>query len=260
MNPSRRPLVAGNWKLFHGGASACPLASAVARGLGNAREVDVVVAPPYTALAAVSAELDGSNVAVAAQDVYEHDQGAHTGRISGPMLVEAGATWIIVGHSELRAGHSLTEAQIAAKLEATHRAGLKAIACVGETLAERQAGSTLAIIGAQIDTLVPLLGADAGRSAIAYEPVWAIGTGHNATPAQAEEVHAFIRQRLAQRDPALAEATRILYGGSVKADNAAELFACPNVDGALVGGASLDADGFLRIVGAARALVARGAT
>ncbi|HEU4536011.1 MAG TPA: triose-phosphate isomerase, partial [Polyangiaceae bacterium] len=243
----------GNWKLFHGGASACPLAAAVAKGLGPASDVEVVVAPPFTALAAVASELDGTPVAVGAQDVYERDEGAHTGQVSGPMLVEAGATWVIVGHSELRAGHGLSEAQVAAKLEAAHRAGLRAIACVGETLEQRQAGSTLEVIGAQIDTLVPLLAADAGRSAIAYEPVWAIGTGHNATPAQAEEVHAFIRQRIAQRDPALAEATRLLYGGSVKAENAAELFRCPNVDGALVGGASLDAGGFLRIVGAARA-------
>lgn len=253
MSAARRPLVAGNWKLFHGGASACPLATAVAKGLGAARDVDVLVAPPFTAIAAVASELDGTGVAVAAQDIFERDQGAHTGQVSGPMLVEAGATWVIVGHSELRAGQCLSEAQVAAKLEAAHRAGLRAIACVGETLEQRQAGSTLAIIGAQIDTLLPLLAPEAGRSAVAYEPVWAIGTGHNATPAQAEEVHAFIRQRLAQRDPALAAATRILYGGSVKADNAAELFRCPNVDGALVGGASLDAEGFLRIVGAARA-------
>ncbi len=254
MNPARRPLVAGNWKLFHGGASACPLAAAVAKGLGaaGAGAVEVVVAPPYTALAAVASELDGTPVAVAAQDVFERDQGAHTGQVSGPMLAEAGATWVIVGHSELRAGHGLSEAQVAAKLEAAHRAGLRAIACVGETLAERQAGATLEVVGAQLDALVPLLVQEGGRSALAYEPVWAIGTGHNATPAQAEEVHAFLRERLARRDPALAEATRILYGGSVKADNAAELFRCPNVDGALVGGASLDADAFLRIVGAAR--------
>jgi triosephosphate isomerase (TIM) len=255
MNPARRPLVAGNWKLFHGGASACPLAHAVAQGLGPARDVEVVVAPPFTALAAVASELDGTVVAVAAQDIFERDQGAHTGEVSGPMLVEAGATWVIVGHSEIRAGYSLSEAHVAAKLEAAHRAGLAAIACLGEKLEQRQAGATLEVVGEQLDALAPLLAADPGRSALAYEPVWAIGTGHNATPAQAEEVHAFLRERLARHDPALARATRILYGGSVKADNAAELFGCPNVDGALVGGASLDAEGFLRIVGAARALV-----
>jgi triosephosphate isomerase len=256
MNPARRPLVAGNWKLFHGGTTACPLAAAVAKGAGASRDVDVVVAPPFTALAAVASELEGSPVRVAAQDVFERDQGAHTGQVSGPMLAEAGATWVIVGHSELRACDNLSEAQVAAKLEAVHRAGLRAIACVGETLAQRQAGSTLAVIGSQIDALLPLLAADVGRSAVAYEPVWAIGTGHNATPAQAEEVHAFVRQRLAQRDPRLADATRLLYGGSVKPDNAAELFRCPNVDGALVGGASLDADVFLRIVAAAQATAA----
>ncbi|MCC6648028.1 MAG: triose-phosphate isomerase [Polyangiaceae bacterium] len=234
----------------HGGRSGCELAAAIRRDLADPRGVSVVVAPPFTALAAVSAELDGSAISVAGQNMHAAGSGAFTGEISAAMLKEAGASWVILGHSERRQLFGETDAGVAEKTGAALAAGLRPIVCVGETLAERDAGRTFDVVLAQVAAVTATLAPSAGH-AIAYEPVWAIGTGRNATAAQAEEVHARIRALLAETSVALAEATPILYGGSVKPDNAAALLSCPNVDGALVGGASLDSRQFLAIVAAA---------
>jgi triosephosphate isomerase len=233
MNPSRRPLIAGNWKMFNGGRSGVELAEACVAFARDLRNVDVVVAPPYTALAAVADTIDGSPV-------------------SGPMLEECGCTWVIVGHSERRQLFGETDAFIAEKVAAALRHDLLPIVCVGETLQQRESGETLRIVKQQVDAFLDVIAQTTKAVAIAYEPVWAIGTGKTAGPAEAEEVHAAIRQWLEKKNPDLAKRTRILYGGSVKADNAAALFACPNVDGALVGGASLDAGSFGAIAKAAR--------
>jgi triosephosphate isomerase len=257
VNPSRRPLVAGNWKMHLGGPGGVELAQAVvhlSRGLPN---VDLVVAPPFTALAACAHECDSSRVEVGAQNVYPKDAGAFTGEVSAPMLVEAGCRWVIVGHSERRQHFKETDAQVAEKAAAALKAGLTPIVCVGETLEERTGGRTLEVVDRQVAAALDVL-AGAGRPAvIAYEPVWAIGTGKNAGPAEAQEVHAALRRQLASRSAALASAARILYGGSVKPDNARDLLAAPDVDGALVGGASLDAASFGAIAQAAEALASR---
>lgn len=244
MNPSRRPLIAGNWKMFHGGRTSVELAAgcvAFAKGLPG---VDVVVAPPFTALAAVAETLDGSKVGLAAQNLYPKDTGAFTGEVSGPFLKECGCGWVIVGHSERRQIFGETDALVAEKTAAALANDLVPIVCVGETLAQREAGETLRVVKAQVDAVLDILARSSVAVAIAYEPVWAIGTGKNAGPAEAEEVHAAIRSWLERKDAGLAARTRILYGGSVKPDNAAALLGCPNVDGALVGGASLDPGSF----------------
>lgn len=256
LSPSRRPLIAGNWKMFHGGPTACDLAAAIVEGLGDvsgAASVDVVIAPPVTAIAAVAHEVDGSDVAVAAQNMHAKDTGAFTGEVSAPMLLACGASWVILGHSERRQLFGESDESVAQKTAAALHHGLKPIVCVGETLAEREAGRTLEVIQRQLDAVLPHLVAASpiGQAAIAYEPVWAIGTGHVATTAQAQEAHAALRARLAATSPDLALRTRILYGGSVKPDNSADLLACADVDGALVGGASLEAPSFLAIVRAA---------
>jgi triosephosphate isomerase (TIM) len=259
----RRPLIAGNWKMFHGGPTACDLAAAIAEGLADvsgAAGVDVVIAPPVTAIAAVAHEVDGSDIAVAAQNMHAKDSGAFTGEVSAPMLLACGATWVILGHSERRQLFGETDEGVAQKTVAALQHGLRPIVCVGETLAEREAGQTLAVIGRQLAAALPHLLADAGKAAVAYEPVWAIGTGHVATAAQAQEAHAALRAQLAAASPDLALRTRILYGGSVKPDNAADLLACADVDGALVGGASLEAPSFLAIVRAAATLAHAEAT
>jgi triosephosphate isomerase (TIM) len=254
VNRHRHPLIAGNWKMHHGGQSGCELAAAIGKGATHFPTVDVVVAPPFTALAAVSAELDGLTVTVAGQNLYPRDSGAFTGEISGPMLVEAGARWVILGHSERRQIFREPDDLVAEKGAAALASHLAPIFCIGETLEERDAGRTLEVNMRQLEALLPLLERASGVAVVAYEPVWAIGTGRNATPEQAEEVHAAIRARLEKAAPALATATRILYGGSVKADNATALLSCANVDGALVGGASLDAKQFLAIVESAARL------
>jgi triosephosphate isomerase len=249
---ARKFLIAGNWKLNNGGLKGVELAAAVATASKSvAGIVEVVVAPPFTALAAVSSELEGSHVEVAAQNLYPKDSGAFTGEISAPMLKESGATWVIIGHSERRQYFGETDAQVGAKVQAAIAAGLKPIACIGETLAEREAGQTLAVVFRQLDSIVPELAKKVGFGVLAYEPVWAIGTGKVASNEQAQEVHAAIRERLKATSAELAEVTRILYGGSVKADNAAGLLACPDIDGALVGGAALDGEGFSKIAKAA---------
>ena len=252
MNPSRRPLIAGNWKMFNGGRSGVALAEACVAFARDLRTVDVVIAPPYTALAAVADTIDGSPVQLAAQDLHAKAHGAHTGDISGPMLEECGCTWVIVGHSERRQNHAESDALVAEKTAAALKHELLPIICVGETLQQRESGETLRVVKQQVDALLDVIAQSTKAVAIAYEPIWAIGTGKTAGPTEAEEVHAAIRQWLEKKSPDLAKRTRILYGGSVKADNAAALFACPNVDGALVGGASLDAGSFGAIAKAAR--------
>lgn len=253
MNPSRTPLIAGNWKMFHGGPTGVELAQAVVEAvkpLANAK-VDVVVAPPFTALAAVAGELENTNVRLSAQDVHPKNEGAFTGEVSASMLLACGCTWVIVGHSERRQYHGETDALVADKAAAALAAGLLPIICVGETLAQREKGETLRVVKQQVDAFLDVIAQAKEAVAIAYEPVWAIGTGKTAGPAEAEEVHAAIREWLTKKSPELAGKTRILYGGSVKADNAAALLGCPNVDGALVGGASLDAGSFGAIARAA---------
>ena len=254
MNPGRRPLIAGNWKMFHGGSSGLALASDVTSIAKRVPHADLVISPPYTALAACAHECEGTKVAVAGQNLHAKDKGAFTGEISGPMLVESGCTWVIVGHSERRQLFGETDATVAEKTAAALQYGLLPIVCVGETLAEREAGNTLAVVKRQVEAFLGIIAGTDKAVAIAYEPVWAIGTGKNAGPAEAEEVHAAIRAWLAEKSPALAQRTRVLYGGSVKPDNAKALLGCPNVDGALIGGASLDAASFGAIAEAAEAL------
>jgi triosephosphate isomerase len=238
--------------MYHGGASGCDLAAEIARGVGDS-PAQVVVAPPFTALAAVSASLHGSRVEVSAQNLHEKSEGAYTGEVSAGMLVDAGCKWVIIGHSERREYFKESDTLIAEKTKVAIANGLQPIACVGEKLEEREAGQTLDVLLKQLEPLVPVLAGKIGFGVIAYEPVWAIGTGKVATTEQAQEAHAAIRAQLAKGSAELAAKTRILYGGSVKPDNAQALLACPDIDGALVGGASLKADSFLKIVGAAPA-------
>ncbi len=251
---NRTPLIAGNWKMNAGAQDGCDLASGVAKETAGKKNVDVVVAPPFTALAAVAQTLEelGSSVEVSGQNLYPKDTGAFTGEVSGPMLRAAGAKWVILGHSERRQIFGETDAFIRQKIEAAVAAGLRPIACIGETLEEREAGKTMQVVFTQLDAFSDLLAVSPGHIVIAYEPVWAIGTGKVATPEQAQEVHAAIRGRLVEKVSAqVAQATRVLYGGSVKGDNAKELLGCADIDGALVGGASLKAAGFGEIIAAA---------
>ncbi len=251
MNNARNPLIAGNWQMYKGGLQGVELAGAL---VGIAREVpnvDLVIAPPFTVLAACAHEVEGSSIAIAAQNFYPKNEGAFTGEVSAPMLKDSGCTWVIVGHSERRQYFGETDATVAERVQAAIAAGLEPIVCVGETLAERESGQTLAVVNRQVSAFINLL---THHAVIAYEPVWAIGTGKTAGPNEAEEVHAAIRAQLDKHRSGLGTTTRILYGGSVKADNAAALLACPNVDGALVGGASLDANTFGAIARAAQTL------
>jgi triosephosphate isomerase len=247
---SRKPLIAGNWKLNGLQAEAVALARAVADGCKSIRDREVMVAPAFTVLEAVRQSLTGSTIALGAQDLYWEKSGAFTGEVSAPMLRDVGCTHVIIGHSERRQHFAETDYTVAKKVAAAVAVGLVPIVCVGETLAQREAGTTFEVIQHQVaGGLVELPQEHFPRLVIAYEPVWAIGTGRTATPEQAEEVHARIRSLLADvLNPSAAAAVRILYGGSVKPDNVDVLMACPNVDGALVGGASLKPDDFLRIV------------
>jgi triosephosphate isomerase (TIM) len=254
MHASRRPLIAGNWKLNQGGGSAATFAADVAKRTADFAGVDVVVGPPFTALAAVAKAVAGTRVTVTAQNLYPKDGGAFTGEISAPMILEAGATWVIVGHSERRQYFKESDAFVAEKMAAAMAKNLRPIACVGETLEERERGDTLAVVGRQIDALIKGLMGRPGYGVVAYEPVWAIGTGKVATPEQAQEVHAAIRAQLAKASAELANKTLILYGGSVKGSNAEGLLGKPDIDGGLVGGAALDAEDFAKIAAAAQAL------
>ena len=246
--PPRRPLVAGNWKMNGLGPSVAEFERIIAGSAALAGKVDLMVCPPATLLMAFAKLAQGTAVAIGGQDCHAEAAGAFTGDISAEMLKDAGATAVIVGHSERRTLHRETDGDVRAKALAAWRAGLTAIVCIGETQAEREAGGTLDVLGRQLDGSLPH-GAGAARLVIAYEPVWAIGSGLTPTVADVALAHAFVRQRIAARHGAAAEAVRILYGGSVKPSNAQELMTVANVDGALVGGASLKADDFLGIAG-----------
>jgi triosephosphate isomerase len=244
----RRPLIAGNWKMYNTAGEARILAEEVSRGCAG--EAEVLVAPPFTALHAVGDVLRGGPVLLGAQNMHWEDEGAFTGEVSPRMLRDVGCTHVILGHSERRQLFGETDENVARKAQAAFRHGLTPIVCVGETLAERDGNRTMEVVERRTERALRGLTADQVATAVvAYEPVWAIGTGRNATPEQAEEVHAFIR-RLVSRShgEAAAAALRILYGGSVKPENAAVLMGQADVDGALVGGASLQAASFLKIV------------
>jgi triosephosphate isomerase len=247
---ARKRFICGNWKMYRTAAEAAALAREVrAAAEPFADKVDVAIVPPFTALWAAGAELTGSRIGLGAQDVYWETQGAFTGEVSAPMLVDAGCRYVLAGHSERRQFFGDTDEAVRKKTRAALAAGLHPIVCIGETLPERESGRTLDVVGRQIREA--LSGLDAGeiaRVTVAYEPVWAIGTGKTATSAQAQEVHAALRAILRELAPAAADAIRILYGGSVKPDNAAELLSQPDVDGALVGGASLKALDFTGII------------
>jgi triosephosphate isomerase len=251
MHARRTPLIAGNWKMYKGGADGVELAHGVAQATRDVKGVEIVVAPPFTALAAVAHELTDSNVEVGAQNFHPKPEGAFTGEVSAAMLIECGCRWVIVGHSERRQYFGEADESVREKVVAALAAGLRPIVCVGETLAEREAGKTLDVVSRQVDAFSGALADRSGFGVIAYEPIWAIGTGKVAGPDQAQEAHLAIRERLRGRSSAVADETAILYGGSVKPDNAGKLLACPDVDGALVGGASLDVESFLTIVRAA---------
>ncbi len=248
----RRILVAGNWKLHGSIDMTRELIGGILAGLGEVQNADVAVCPPYPYLPLASELLQGSAVALGAQDVSDQAQGAYTGEVSAAMLAEFGCRYSIVGHSERRSLYGEDDAFVARKFVAAQAGGLTPILCVGETLEERESGITEDVVGRQLDAVIEAAGIGAFRQAvIAYEPVWAIGTGKTATPEQAQAVHRFIRERLAGHDAEVAEAVQIQYGGSVKPDNAAELFSQPDIDGGLIGGASLKADDFLAICRAA---------
>jgi triosephosphate isomerase (TIM) len=248
----RKRLVAGNWKMHGSLAANQRLLESVKAGAASAAGVDIAVCVPFPYLHQAAAVLGGSAVAWGAQTLSEHDAGAYTGEVSGAMLRELGCRYVIVGHSERRQLYGERDAQVAAKFGAAQRVGLVPILCVGETLEEREQGATEEIVGRQLQSVLDAAGVGAFADAvIAYEPVWAIGTGRTASPEQAQALHAFIRGRVAAADPGLAGQLPVLYGGSVKPANAAALFAMPDIDGGLIGGAALVAEDFLAICRAA---------
>ena len=247
----RRKLVVGNWKMNGSKASNAALLSGVSAGVQGAAAASAVCVPaPY--LAQCEAALRGGALAWGAQDVSAQASGAYTGEVSAAMLADFACTYVIVGHSERRAYHAETSELVAQKAVASLGAGLTPIVCVGETLAEREAGQTASAVSGQLGAVLALLGdEDVARIVLAYEPVWAIGTGKTATPAMAQEVHAQLRAQLKQKNAAAADTVQILYGGSMKPDNAVELMAQPDIDGGLIGGAALKAADFLAIINAA---------
>jgi len=250
---ARIPLVVGNWKLQKTLSESLALVTDLKNQLASVRDVEIGVAPVATALHPVARRLEDSNIAVYGQNCHHEERGAFTGEVSASLFADAGATGVIVGHSERRTLFGETDEGVARKVRAVMAAGLRVIACVGESEAERDGGQTEARVSAQMKAILGAVEpAQVVSLVIAYEPVWAIGTGRTATPAQAQEVHAFIRAMLRDRFAAAAEGVRIQYGGSVKPDNAADLMRQPDIDGALVGGASLKADDFSAIVKAAR--------
>jgi triosephosphate isomerase len=247
----RKPVIAGNWKMYKTVSESVETALALKPKVANANHCEVVIAPVFIALKTVADRLEGSNIKVAGQDCStEIEEGAQTGEVSAAMLKDAGASYVIVGHSERRQYYCDTDLFVRKKTQAAIVAGLTAIVCVGESLAQRDQGSAESVVSGQIEGgLSGLTASDLDRIIVAYEPVWAIGTGRTATPEQAQEMHAFIRRVFAQRhSPGAAEALRLLYGGSVKPDNIAGLMVQPDIDGALVGGASLKAESFAEIV------------
>jgi triosephosphate isomerase len=250
----RTPLIAGNWKMFKTVHETIVFTKELRSVLKDVTGVEIVVAPPFTAVHAAAEALRNSNIAIAAQDLYWEREGAFTGEVSAQMIKDAGAEFVIIGHSERRRLFGETDAMVNRKVAAAIGVGLTPIVCVGETLEERERNETLAVLDRQIkDGLDRVTGAQIADLVVAYEPVWAIGTGRNATAAQAEEAHQHIRQRLKQWFGGdAAEACHVIYGGSVKPDNIAQLIAEPDVDGALVGGASLEIGSFASIVTGSR--------
>lgn len=246
----RTPVIAGNWKLFKTITEATAMVSELKSLVAGTADVEIVVAPVFTALSRVADVVSGSNVRLAAQDCYWEEEGAFTGEVAPKLLVDAGCSHVIIGHSERRQYFGETDETVNKKTKAAIAAGLTAIVCVGETLAERESDRTFAVIDTQLKGSLAGFSADMlARTIIAYEPVWAIGTGKTASDAQAQEVHAFIRTLMAQLfGQAAADSIRILYGGSVKSDNVKGLMTQPDIDGALVGGASLKAESFAAIV------------
>jgi triosephosphate isomerase len=246
----RRPLIAGNWKMYKTPDEAAETAQQLVRGVGSVTDVDIMIAPTFIALAAVYAAIKNSPIALGAQNLYWQDEGAYTGEISALMLKSAGCRYCIIGHSERRQYFAETDETVNKKIKAAIKAGLQPILCVGETEKERESGQTLSILDKQIKKgLEGLVLEQLDLLIIAYEPVWAIGTGKTATDDQAQEVHQFIRSLVKNNfGQALSDSIRILYGGSVKPDNITSLMAMPDIDGALVGGASLSAESFRKIV------------
>jgi triosephosphate isomerase len=248
----RTPLVAGNWKMNGTQSSVAELMQGLAQGAAEIDGAEILVCPSFVFLSQVRAVIDATSIALGAQDVYTAEGGAFTGEISGPMLADAGCQYVIVGHSERRALMGDSDGLVAAKFSAAQAAGLTPILCVGETLEERKSDSTLSVIGRQFSVVADSVGIEAFRNAVvAYEPVWAIGTGETASPEQAQEVHSALRAMAAKRSAKIASDLRLLYGGSVKAANAADLFSMSDIDGGLIGGASLEAGEFLAICNAA---------
>ncbi|MEL7449784.1 MAG: triose-phosphate isomerase [Pseudomonadota bacterium] len=248
----RTPIAAGNWKMHGTRAETASLLGAMVGGLDSARKAEVIVFPAFVHIADALGAVGDSGIAIGAQNVSDQPKGAFTGEVSAAMLADMGVTHTLVGHSERRALFGETDEAVAAKFIAASKAGLVPVLCVGESLEERESGATEAVVKRQLEAVVSAAGAVALNNAIvAYEPVWAIGTGKTASPEQAQAVHAFIRGLLAEHDAKMAGSLRILYGGSVKGSNAAELFGMDDVDGGLVGGASLNADDFLKICAAA---------
>jgi len=250
----RHPFIAGNWKMFKTVHEAVVYVKEFRSLVKDIEDVEIVVAPTFTAVHAAAEAARNSNIAVAAQDMHWEREGAFTGEISGPMIKEAGAEYVIIGHSERRTLFGETDEAVNRKVRAAIAANLIPIACIGETLAEREAGATLSVLDRQIKAgFDGITGDQVGALVIAYEPVWAIGTGRTATAGQAQEAHAHIRQRLRQWfGGAAADECHVIYGGSVKPDNTKELLGQPDVDGALVGGASLDIKSFFEIVSRSR--------
>lgn len=248
----RQPLVAGNWKMNGSRASIAELLEGLKAGIGQVTTAEVAVCAPAIYLPDVQAQLEKSPIKWGGQDISVHASGAYTGEIAGSMLNDFACHFAIIGHSERRAYHGETDELVAQKFAAARTAGITPILCVGETLEERERGVTEDVVGRQLDAVIAHCGIGMiAEGVIAYEPVWAIGTGKTASKEQAQEVHAFIRQRLADKDQAVADATRILYGGSMNPKNAADLVAQPDIDGGLIGGASLKAEDFLAVCSAA---------
>ena len=245
----RKAIVAGNWKMNASRQQTEKLVSTIAAGIEPGMPVEVVLCPPALYIDQVAALLGpGSGIAWGGQNLDYHDSGAFTGEISAAMLVDLGCKYVIAGHSERRSLFAESDDVVARKVAAAQEQGLFPILCVGESLEVRESGQTRAVVGSQLDAVLDRIGIAGFRDLVlAYEPIWAIGTGKTAKPEQAQEVHQFLRQRLAAHDAGIAAGVRILYGGSVKADNAAELFAKDDIDGGLIGGAALDAGGFLTI-------------
>lgn len=248
----RRKLVAGNWKMHGSRAQNEGLLATVSAEAARLESVEVAVCVPFPYLFQAQTALAGTRVAWGAQNVSQHEQGAYTGEVSALMLTDFGCRYVIVGHSERRSLYGETDAVVAAKCKVALVHRLIPIVCVGETLSEREAGVTEQVVARQVDAVMDAIGVGGlGQCVLAYEPVWAIGTGRTATPDQAQAVHRFLRCRVAEQDPAVAQELRVLYGGSVKGNNAAELFAMPDIDGGLIGGASLVGSEFVQICRAA---------